>query len=72
MATTVDTLLVRIEADMSDLKRDLRRISQQTEQATNKMADSFRKVGTALAAVGGVAIFGKIKKSTRKEKEIKK
>ena len=58
MATTVDTLLVRIEADMSDLKRDLNRISQQTEQQTNKMAASFRRVGTALAAIGGAAALG--------------
>ena len=58
MATTVDTLLVRIEADMSDLKRDLNRISQQTEQQTNKMAASFRRVGTAVAALGGAAALG--------------
>jgi len=62
MATTVDTLLVRIEADMSDLKRDLNRISQQTEQQTNKMAASFRKVGTALAALGGGAALGSLVK----------
>ena len=64
MATTVDTLLVRIEADMSDLKRDLQRVSKQTEQATNNMAEGFRKVGRAVAALGGAAIFGSFLKST--------
>lgn len=64
MATTVDTLLVRIEADMSDLKRDLKRVSDQTERATNGMAEGFRKVGRAVAALGGAAIFGAFLKST--------
>jgi len=58
MATTVDTLLVRIEADMSDLKRDLKRIGDQTETTTTKMSSSFRKVGGALAALGGAAALG--------------
>ena len=58
MATTVDTLLVRIEADMSDLKRDLKKIGNQTETTTNKMSSSFRKVGGALAALGGAAALG--------------
>lgn len=58
MATTVDTLLVRIEADMSDLKRDLKKIGNQTEATTSKMSASFRKVGGALAALGGAAALG--------------
>lgn len=58
MATTVDTLLVRIESDMSDLKRDLKKIGNQTETTTNKMSSSFRKVGGALAALGGAAALG--------------
>lgn len=61
---TVDTLLVRIEADMEDLKRDLKRVTQQTEQSTNKMSEGFRKVGRAVAALGGAAIFGAFLKST--------
>ena len=62
MATTVDTLLVRLEADMSDLKRDLERIGAQTEKTANKMQDSFAKAGRALAAVGGAAAIGGIVK----------
>lgn len=63
MATTVDTLLVRIEADMADLKRDLAKVSQTTEMHTNRMADAFRKVGRAIAVIGGTAIFGSFIKS---------
>lgn len=55
MATTVDTLLVRIEADMADLRKDLQRIGTETERTTNKMQDSFAKVGRAMAALGGAA-----------------
>ena len=40
MATTVDTLLVRIEADMSDLRRTLRRVEQQTEQSQRKIENT--------------------------------
>lgn len=61
---TVDTLLVRIEADMEDLKRDLKKVTQQTERSTNQMADGFRRVGRAVAALGGAAIFGAFLKST--------
>ena len=63
MATTVDTLLVRIEADMADLKRDLAKVSQTTERHTDRMADAFRKVGRAIAVIGGTAIFGSFIKS---------
>jgi|LULW01.1.fsa_nt_gb hypothetical protein len=65
MATTVDTLLVRIEADMSDLRRTLRRVEQQTEQSQRKMSQSMGRMGTAIkgalgvAAVAIVANFGK-------------
>lgn len=57
MATTVDTLLVRIEADMSDLRRDLAKVAKTTEQHTNRMADGFRKVRNAVVAIGGTALF---------------
>lgn len=58
MATTVDEILVRIELDMASLKRDLNRVSASTEKATQRMSDSFRRVGQAIAAVGGAAVFG--------------
>ena len=58
MATTVDTLLVRIEADMADLKRDLDRVAKQSESVGERMKRAFRGVGAALAAVGGAAAMG--------------
>lgn len=60
MATTVDTLLVRIEADMADLKRDLDRLTSQVDRQTNSMSAAFGKVGkalTALAAGAGLGMF---------------
>lgn len=64
MATTVDTLLVRIEADMSDLKRDLARVTSQTEKQTQRMADGFKRVRNAVLALGGGALFGNFVKDS--------
>lgn len=63
MATTIDTLLVRIEGDMSDLRRDLARIEKTTEKTTNSMQKSFKRVGAAMAAVGGAAAVTGLVKS---------
>tara|TARA_Y100000389_G_scaffold190258_1_gene214919 strand:- start:35 stop:2170 length:2136 start_codon:yes stop_codon:yes gene_type:complete len=53
---TVDTLLVRIEADMSDLRRGLRKVERDVHRTTNKASASFKKLGGAfkLIAVGVV------------------
>ena len=58
MATTVDTLLVRIEADMSDIKRDLNRLQKDTMKATTAAGASFQKLGRVInvAAVGVIAL----------------
>jgi len=58
MATTVDTLLVRIEADMSDIKRDLNNLQKDTLRSTTAAGASFKKLGTIVnaAAVGVIAI----------------
>ncbi len=55
---TVDTLLVRIEADMADLRRDLDKIGAQSEKTASKMEQSFQRAGRALAAIGGIAAVG--------------
>lgn len=55
MATTVDTLLVRIQADMTDLKKDLRRIGDQSEKVGNRMSNAFSKANTALLGLVGAA-----------------
>lgn len=53
---TVDTLLVRIEADMSDLRRGLRKVERDVQKTTNKASASFKKLSGAfkLIAVGVV------------------
>lgn len=54
---TVDTLLVRIEADISDLKRDLRRATKTVDNSADKMKRSFNRIGkVAKIAVAGVAV----------------
>ena len=64
MATTVDTLLVRIEADMADLKRDVARATSTVETHTQRMAGAFRMVAGAVAAIGGGALFGSFIRDT--------
>ena len=64
MATTVDTLLVRIEADMADLKRGLEKVEKQTTNTTEKMKRAFRGVGVALASIGGAAVMGSFIKTS--------
>lgn len=55
MATTVDTLLVRIEADMSDLKQSLDKVQRDVEKSSKGIGAKFKQLGTvmkgALAAV---------------------
>ena len=53
---TVDTLLVRIQADTKDLKRGLRKVERDVERTTSKASASFKKLGGAfkLIAVGVV------------------
>ena len=45
--TTVDTLLVKIQADTKQLVQELERLKSKTDKSTNKMAKSFDKVGQA-------------------------
>tara|TARA_B100001093_G_scaffold255646_1_gene244522 strand:- start:645 stop:2957 length:2313 start_codon:yes stop_codon:yes gene_type:complete len=64
-ATTVDTLLVRIEADMSGIRRDLKRLERNTQSSTQKMRSSFSRLAKSAgpllgaALVAGVAIGSK-------------
>ena len=54
---TVDTLLVRIEADMTDLRRGLDRVERRTERAASRMGKAFGRIRTAMgAALGVVAV----------------
>ena len=59
MATTIDTLKVRIEADLAPLRRSLRRTEQSVKRSSDKIKRSFHSIGTA---VGGLAKkFGGLK-----------
>ena len=55
-ATTVDTLLVRIEADMSDIKRDLKRLERSTSESTSKMQKSFGRLAKSAGPLLGAAL----------------
>ena len=67
MATTVDSLLIDIQADVSKLRRELNRVQRQVKNSTNDMGRNvkglqgdFGKLGNVIKAVGtfiGVA-FG--------------
>jgi len=50
---TVDTLQVRIEADMKDLKRGLRDVKQRTNDSTKSMTTAFTKLGKVVGVVAG-------------------
>ena len=52
-ATTVDTLLVRIEADMSGIRRDLQRLEQQTSKSSQRMTNAMQKFGRAVGPILG-------------------
>ena len=57
MATTVDTLVVRIEADMKDMRRALRRVEGDVSRSTKKMSGAFGRLGQAMkVAVAAVVV----------------
>ena len=56
MATTVDTLLVRIEADLSDLRRDLKKATTEAKKSSDGIAGAFKKIKVAAVAAVGVAV----------------
>ena len=52
---TVDTLLVRIEADMSGIRRDLQRLERETGRTSKRVQSNFSKMGAAVKGALGVA-----------------
>jgi hypothetical protein len=55
----LDKLLVKIEADLSDLKRGLDKANNEVKKSSSKMSNSFKKFGSTLDNVGGKVIkFG--------------
>lgn len=56
MATTVDTLLVRLEADMTDLKRSLDKMDKDIKRSTSSGVMAFNKLGMAIKAIAGAVV----------------
>lgn len=56
MATTVDTLLVRIEADLKDVNAKLRQFDKNVQTTANKADGNFRKIASVAKGVFAAAI----------------
>jgi len=55
----LDKLLVKIEADLSDLKRGLDKANNEVKKSSSKMSNEFKRFGTTLTNVGNKVItFG--------------
>ena len=64
MATTVDTLLVRIETDMKGVRQDLRKLEQRTKQSTDKMNKSFSGMGKVFKLAVAAVIVREVARAT--------
>ena len=61
MATELDKLIVKIEADLSDLKKGLSSAQKQTQKSSNGIKKQLQGMGTSFANLGGrVLKFGSI------------
>jgi DNA anti-recombination protein RmuC len=59
MATELDKLVVKIEADLGDLKKGLNKANNQIKSSSSKMSNSFNQLGNTLDRVGKrVIVFG--------------
>ena len=57
MATEVDKLLVRVEADLGDLKKGLKQLDTRLKQTEDRTRGAFNKIaGFAKLALGGVLV----------------
>lgn len=56
MATTVDTLLVRIEADLKDVNAKLKQFDKNVQSTTDKAGGNFRKIANVAKGVFAAAI----------------
>ena len=61
MATPVDVLLVRIEADLDDLKKDLKRLEKQNSGVGESFSKLGRLIGTVFAGAALAKITGTIR-----------
>ena len=61
MATPVDVLLVRIEADLGDLKKDLKRVEKQNSSVGESFSKLGRLIGTIFAGAALAKVTGTIR-----------
>lgn len=55
----LDKLLVKIETDLSDLKRGLDKANNEVKKSSGRMSNEFKKLGTTLTNIGNkVVTFG--------------
>ena len=62
--TTVDTLLVRIEADLKDVNRDLKKLDQRLENTSKQAKKGFSVIGTTVKAVLGAVVVREAGRAT--------
>ena len=55
MAVTVDQLLIKIQADVSDLRDSLKRVEKQTSTSAKKMETSLKNVENSFEGIRKVA-----------------
>ena len=57
MATEVDKLLIRIEADLSSVRRQLSTLDKQVQQKTRSVSNNFNRIASvAKVALGAVIV----------------
>ena len=57
MATEVDKLLIRIEADLSSVRRQLSTLDKQVQQKTRSVSKNFNRIASvAKVALGAVIV----------------
>lgn len=56
MAELVETLIVEIEGDLTDLRKDFKKSGDVVEQGSKKMASSAKKASSAFASMGKTAL----------------
>ena len=72
--TTVDKLILEIQAETAQLRRDLQKVQGQLDKTTKTSKGlqlSLGKVATAFVALGGVALVKNIVDTTRKFEDLK-
>jgi hypothetical protein len=61
MATELDKLVVKIEADLSSLKKGMAQANKEVQSSSNKIKKSLQGMGSSFAKLGGSALkFGSV------------